>query len=461
MLDLLVKGATIVTDGVEFRADLGVSNGRVSHLGSLSEDSASEVIDASGKVLLPGFVELAVSPLEDAPYAPAAPGQDLAALTAQAALGGVTSLIVARAWNASRPFADELAEVRERDAARAAVDFGYHYFISDWSADRRRHLRLALTAGVPSVWIPRAGVEAAPAAALHYAVLRDLPANCLAVTTLSDPGLEAFLRSELKANGQLAAAHHGAIFPEWLETEALRRLDAVARGARARLLVAGLTCPRSLAEFAALRDANGVLCGAASLAHLCFNLDQMEEETTPRLPFAWPPLRPRSAQQALWNALDDGLLQVATSLHRPVAASAYAASLKDASTALDGSSALPHFAPMLYGEGAAKLRMGTESLSLCACADPAKLAGIYPRKGTLQIGADADFLIFDPNADHVRPGIPAKLGPETHDAFAGLECAGALEGVFLRGESIAGEMSSAATPHPPSGRFLDRQMAVK
>lgn len=453
-MDLIVKNGTVVTDGMEMHCDLGVTGGRVTHWGCLDETQASAIIDASEKLVLPGLVDIGVSLLGENNFTIESQ-QTFETLTAKAIQGGVTTIVAAAKWNPARIFNEELSERRKADEAGARADFGYHYFVSSWAPEFQRHFRTAVSGGVPTAWIARTDLDAPlPAPALVHAVLRDLSDHSLAITSPSDPIFEDYFRSNLKERKAVGPEFFTQVFPEWIEEERLRILGSTARSTRGRLIVLGLSTARSVAALQSMREEGVPIFGAAALPFLALNSDSPEEEGAENpLPITWPPVRGRSEQQCLWNALEAGTLSVLTALHHPVTPEQIRVGQEDATSAVCGIGGIEHLLPLVYSEGVAKWRLSMESLSQCACADPAKLAGLYPKKGSLQIGSDADFVIFDPA---IEESVPETKPDAATSPYAELEPSGGINAVYLRGSCIFG---SNAVPEP-RGRFLDRRISL-
>lgn len=450
---IVISDTTIVSDGTEVRADIAFADGKVAAIGRLRGMEADVRIDGRGKMVLPGLVDLGVNLHTESKRLPASE-QSIASLTADALMGGVTSVILAADFEADKPVADEVTRRKAIDAETALVDFSYHCFVADWTEARRRQTRGLLAAGVPSVWIANTDLAAEwPGVALTHAVMRELPEGTVAFAQASDPLVESALRKGLIANSQTSAKAWTSVFPEPLEACALRTVAGLTRSSRARLVLLGISCHEALQEFLAMREKGSPLIVGAKLAHLIQSAEQIDDEDARLFPLVWPPLRGRGEQTSLWSALEDGLLTLVTSAHRPRKLDEAKRAQADAFGTPGGSSGLAHLLPMLLSEGVAKWRLSMETVTQCAAADPAKLAGLYPRKGTLQIGADADFVIV--NAGETRPLEMGGAGAY-FDPYAGLEATGTIEAVYLRGRCVAGEGADKT----PGGQFLERRVSL-
>jgi dihydropyrimidinase len=452
-MDIVFKGATIVSDGTEVLADLAVKNGRIAAIGELDGIEAAETVDAHGRTLLPGLVDIGVSTSRENDCWPESP-QPMESLTCDALQGGVTTIVMPVSFATDRPLADELAELREVHAATARTDFSYHYLLSDWSEARRGSLRQATAAGVPSVWIANEGMSSGfPGNLLLTVAMREMPRDSLVITRPSDPVLESFFRRDLAVAGMKGAKHYEAILPAHVEAGAIQRLGMLMEGAQATVLLMGVSCRRALRSLQMLRENAVPLHAAVSIAHLALGTGCLDAQPAGVLPLTWPPLRGEEEQRSLWNALEDGLLGVVTSGHHPCTQEEVTAAQGNAVEAPGGAAGLGHLLPLLLGEGVSKFLLSLETLSVVAAADPAKMAGLYPRKGCLQIGSDADIVVC--NTAEETTLARAGNGIDYHDPYAGRECVGRIEAVYLGGKLATGEDDAT-----PQGRYLERRVSL-
>lgn len=450
---IVIRDTTIVSDGTEVHADIAFADGKVAAVGRLGGLEADVRIDGRGKVVMPGLVDVGVNLCAESKRLPAS-DQGLASLSADAAAGGVTTMVMAAEFDPANPLAEEVARRKAADAELSRVDYSYHCFIADWNEARRRQVRALVAAGVPSVWLANTDLGAEwPGVALAQAVVRELPEGTVAIAHATDPLVENALRKGLITASQTSAKAWTNVFPEEVEACALRTLAGLTRGARARVLLLGVSNNEALQELMSVREKGSTMVAAAKISHLVQSTDQLEEDAASLIPLVWPPLRGRGEQTSLWSALEDGLLGIVTSAHRPRRLDEMKKAQADAFSTPGGSSGLGHLLPLLLSEGVTKWRLSLETLSQCAAADPAKLAGLYPRKGTLQIGADADFVVL--NMTETRALEPAGEGAY-FDPYAGMEATGTIESVYVRGHCVLG----AAAEESPCGQFVERRVSL-
>lgn len=450
-MDLLLSNGTIVTDGLEINADIAIRDGVVAIIGDLSGVSASREIDCSGKVILPGAVDLGLNLLDDGPF-DLESGAGFSLATREAALGGVTTLVATMEVDAEDDVAACVQTQSEADSRKAWVDYSYHLLINNWSPNRGKQITQALSAGVSSGWLARTSLESKlPAPMLFLSAIEEIPEDFLLVVSPYLSTLSQFSLNKLMSQSPFPNRQWKEAFPESYEVSAVQTIAHLANAARCRILFNGISTNAALSALQAARENNGQIAGACFIHHLFFT--DGDGDTLPRL---WPPCRTKQDQHALFNALEDGLLSAVTSGHKPRTQKEATSPVPGPGLPMVGATSLSHYLPILHGEGVTKWRITPATLSLCACADPAKLAGCYPRKGSIQPGSDADLVILDPQ-DASSPTPLAGSG-EFADPYQDHGFPGRIEHVFLRGVEITNRDGLGETPH---GRFVERRLALK
>ncbi|CAN5417757.1 dihydropyrimidinase [soil metagenome] len=446
-MDLLLKNGLIVSDGLEFTGDLAIRGGVVKAVGDLNGVEATKVIDCTGKIILPGAVDLGVNLFDNGDFDPES-GAGFSMTSRHAALGGVTTLVSAVEMVKDEDVSVTIRSQQEVDEKKAYVDFGYHIIVPDWNAGTIEKARAATLAGVPSFWIRRTQCDGSnlPAPALLYAALKELPADTLAIVSPFEAALHLVHAKRLQALG--AAGAWKDVYPEALEASFIASLSGIANGCAARILVAGISTAASAMALQQVREANPQIVGAALLPHLVYT------DSDELAPATWPPVRTKKDQQALFAMLEDGVLSAVLSDHKPRTAAEGAGKNGLPAT---GSATLAHFLGALHHE-ASKWRLSLAAISQCACADPAKLAGLYPKKGSLQPGSDADIVIIDPQKVRETTAGLSASPMDFKDPLERFVFQGSLEAVYLRGNAI---VENGKLVESPSGKFLTRKMSLK
>lgn len=395
--DLLLRDVRLGDEPGLPTADLLVRDGRITARGpgleSPEDVEGLEIVDAGGLVALPGAID-AYARLADA-RTPQAPADDMGSGSIAAARGGVTTIVAPAVPGSGDTVASSFAAAVGRTTGNVFVDWGLIVGLGRPTPESAA--QLSAVAGEPGM----------------LGAFLDLDAVDEAAT--AGPG--AILRIAAVAGQPIAVHLGGALGP----TAERRRLETLASlGALAD--VAPFAAPiASAAALEALGD--GLITGATSLAHLC--LDALPEGATVR-----PPLGDAADRDALWAALADGRLAGVVSDHRnePM----------NGKEGWIGIASIEMLLPALLTHGVAAGRIDLPTLCAIAAERPARQLGIWPRKGSLQVGADGDIVLVDPDATWTVD--PAQLegrgkAPVWHDR----EMTGRVVHVFSRGQQIVND----------------------
>ena len=453
MTDLVVTGGTVVTAEGSLQADVGVTEGRISAVGSnLPRDAATETIDATGLLVLPGCVDVHTHirlPSEEEPdrfY------QDSVA----AALGGTTTFL---AFNnpgtgisdeGSRSLLAGLREFRARTEGESALDFGLSAVISGRQDDPIAELPELIASGVPTakafmVYDFRLTDErlfaALQAMGRHGGMLQVHCENATVIDALT---------AEALAHGNVACRHHALTRPTYAEAEATHRAIALARAADASVYIVHLSCADALAEVATAK-ARGWPVYAETCPHYLTLTDDRyaaPDEAEVIKSVISPPLRTDADRQSLWLGLARGGLDLVATDHVPdrlaVEKRVPAPPFPQIS---NGAPGIETLLSVVYSEGVARSLISVERMVDLLSTTPARLFGL-PSKGAIEVGRDADLVLFDPAASRsIRQADLHHTSDFT--PYEGRAVAGAVLQTLVRGRP-AGERI---------GVFVERRLA--
>ena len=454
MSDIVVTNGTVATaDGIVV-ADVGVAEGRIERIGPSPEhaETGATVIDATGLLVLPGAIDVHTHlRLPDAQH-PDRFRQD----TLAAAQGGTTTVLTFNnpgtgiSDGGARSLLRGLEEFRERTAGESAVDYGLCAVVTGQQDDPADELPALIDAGVPTFKAFMVYDFALPDEALER-VMRTaadnggmLQLHCEEARII-DPLVGAAL-----ARGDVRCRHHALTRPARAEGVATRRAIEMARRAEAPLYIVHLSCDEALEAVAEAKDRGEPVYAETCPHYLTFTdalyADPDEAEVIKRV--ISPPLRTRADVDALWAGLRDGVLDVVASDHVPdrldTEKRVPAPPFPQIS---NGAPGIETLLSVIYSEGVAKGRLGLERMVEVLAATPSRLFGL-PSKGAIEVGRDADLVLWDPEA-----GRTLRQADLHHTSdftpYEGLEVAGAVREVLVRGRRIGGT----------DGRFLERSLA--
>lgn len=451
----LVRGGTLVSDGRCRAGDVLVDGGTIAAAGCAAPSAADQVLDASGCLVFPGGIDPHVHlELETGAGRSA---DDFLSGTRAALAGGTTTVIDFVTPGRDEPLAAALA-ARRQAARRAACDHLLHMSVTSWRDGMEAELESCRRdAGIVSVKAYLAYRETIGVSDREFLSLLDAARRLRLLTLVhAESGdMVGYLQRRLLAEGRRSAAHHPDSRPPEVEGDAARRALLMARLAGVPLYIVHVSTQQAIEAVAAARRA-----GQAAIAETCpqyLLLDEALYRRDPRAAAAAvmsPPLRSAEHRQALWQALAEGTVQALGTDHCPFDREAKDLHAGDDFTRIPGGSGgVEYRLSLLYTYGVAAGRITPARFVDLVSTRPAKLFGLYPRKGTLRPGSDADLVIWDPEKSWVvRAADQHQRGGST--LYEGLELQGAPRAVISRGETVCREGRLEA--EAGRGRWLGR-----
>lgn len=383
-LDVLIKGGLVVTARGVTRVEVGVKGGRVQQIGPrIPEAYAARVIEATGMLVLPGVVDVHVHPI----YL-----DDLRTTSLTAAHGGVTTVIHFVYAKPGDRVVPTLDRFREDCTIQSVLDFGLHAGLFDVE-HQIEEVPAAIERGTASfkVFLTYAKLKWMTDDYWLTALMDVVAQHRGMVMVHAENGLATdYLEDKYRRAGASPVKMFTAMRPDVLEAEAVNRAIAIAHVTGCALYVVHNSAAACLEPLRRARQRGWNVYGETCPHYLV-----LTDESTQRLgPLAkiGPPLRTREDNEALWRGLADGTLATIGSDHAPKAKTRD----DDFFEAGFGAPQIETMLPIVYHWGVNAGRITLPRLAEVMCETPARLFGLYPRKGTLQVGSDADLVIVDP-----------------------------------------------------------------
>ncbi len=453
----LLQGGTVVAGGTVTRQDLMIQGERIAALGDLAGACADRVVNAAGLLVLPGGVDTHVH-LNDV-FMGTVSVHDYLTGTRAAAYGGTTSIIDFSNQVPGGTLSRTLADKREEARGKALVDWGVHPVIT--RADE------ATLAEIPE--LVRAGCPTIKCYMTYRSdgLLMEDPELARIARRLGEAGGMLMLHAEdndaieanvprLIAEGKTAPIFHARSKPPEVETAAIRRIVAIARETGGRFFIVHLASPGGM-ELVAGAAEEGLDIRAETCAHYLFFTEAMLDRPDGIKWICSPPLRDEATRQLLWEGVADGRIRMVTS---DDAAYSWEAKLHGRNRFDLCPNGIPGIEPrfqMLFSEGVAGGRIPLLRFVEIVSEVPARLFGMYPRKGTLEPGADADVVLLDPEARWVMGEDTLHMATDW-SAYEGIEVTGKIRKVYSRGELLVDGEEFLGTPG--RGRYLHRRLDV-
>lgn len=406
-------------------------------MGKLTEIAAEEVIDASGMFVFPGAID--VHTHFDMPFGGTVTADDFATGTVAAAAGGTTCIIDYAIQQKGRSLKEALQTWHEKAEGKCAVDYSFHVAVTDLSEKVLKEIPSLIAEGYPSfkVFMAYKGVFQVDDATLLQLLRLAGKEGGLVLAHAENGDVIDVLTRELLAQGKVEPIYHALSRPPLAEEEAVNRFISLARLAEAPAYVVHLSTAGALAKVAQSRNEGLPVFAETCPQYLFLTIDCYREADFNGAKYVMsPPLREKGNEEALWQGLATGQLQLVASDHCSF-------NLKGQKELGRGDfSKIPNGAPgvetrlqLLFAGGVKKGLLKLNRFVELVSTAPAKLFGLYPRKGTIAAGSDADLVIFNPET-------PFTLSASTqhqrvdYNPFEGFKGKGVPEKVFCRGSLV-------------------------
>ena len=452
MLDLVIRGGTIVTAGGEARADLGIAGGRVAQIGG--ELAGARELDATEKLLLPGGLDAHVH-LSTPPGPREGPQwvDDFTSGSAAALAGGITTL-----GNMTFLAPDEtpLAGLaREAATARAQTicDLFLHPVLGAITPDVLAEIPALLGAGCNTIkYFTTPPSFDAQIAGYVEATRRAGAEQLLTLIHCEDSALLSDAAATLAAAGQTSLRYYAESRPPISEIVATQRAVAIAEATGAPVYIVHLSCARALAVCTEAAARGVPVYVETRPFYLHLTRERLLEPDGAKY-IGQPPLREAADVDALWAGLRAGTIHTVCTDHAPWSLAAKLDPTLTITRLRPGAENLQTMLPLLYSEGVRKGRISRGRLVEVLSTNVAKLMGLYPRKGTIAVGSDADLVIFDP--DLTRTIDAAMLHSHAdYSVYEGWEVTGWPTTTIRRGEIVFAD--GQITGQPGSGELVRR-----
>ncbi|GGR02304.1 dihydropyrimidinase [Deinococcus ruber] len=434
-MTILIQNGEIVSDGQRYRADLLIEGEKIAQIGeNLTAPEGARVIDASGKYIFPGFIDPHVH--IHLPFMGTHAKDTHTTGSIAALMGGTTTFIEMLAPAGSEALKDGWKTWTEMAQGHSASDYSFHIGVTRWDDETEATLRELVAQGMKSfkVFLAYKGAFGIDDHALYQVCKLAAELGVVVTAHCENADLVSELQQKLLAEGKTGPEWHEPSRPEGVEAEGTAHFAAFLEMTGARGYVVHLSNARALA--AALdAKARGVdLEVEVVIPHLLLDKTYAERPGVEGAKYVMsPPLRDKRNQQALWEALEKGQIDTVATDHCPFDVAQKHMGDDDFTRIPNGIPAIEDRVNLLYTYGVSRGHLSLERFVDAASTRAAQVFGLYPRKGTVSVGSDADLVVYDP---HYRGTISAATSHVNNDysGFEGFELDGRPELVTVRGE---------------------------
>ncbi len=457
---LLFTGGTVVTAEGSYRADVLVEDEKIVAVGTDLSGDGAETVDAFGKLVMPGFIDAHTH--MDMPFGGTVTADDWATGTAAAAAGGTTTIIDFALQEEGGTLAGAIEAWTEKARGKALIDYGFHVAITDLRDDVKTELPSLAAKGVASVKIFMAykGTPLYSEDEDLFEVLQlSKEAGVLVLVHAENGDVIAKLQEQALARGDVAPRFHALTRPPQVEAEATNRAIRLAEVAGAPILVVHVSCAPALEEIHRAHERGQTVYAETCPQYFAFSYSDLARPGFEGAKYVCsPPLRDESNRPALWNGLKVGDLQIFGSDHCSFNYEGQKELGREDFTLIpNGLPGAEERAMALWTLGVREGRLSENQFVAALSTNQARIYGMYPKKGALVPGADADIVLWDPELS-VTATAENRHGNVDYTPYEGMAFEGGPASVYVRGRLVYrdGEIIG----EHGSGRFVERSFTA-
>lgn len=454
-MGLILQGGTIVTDVKSYKADVRIENEKIAEIGADLFKEGDEIVPINGCYLVPGGIDTHTH--FDLDVGTTITADNFETGTKAAIVGGTTTILDFATQSKGHTLSDGLREWHDKSRGRCYSDYGFHMAITDWNDTTSKEMEDMINEGVTSFKMYMAYKDTLQVddGIIFKALKRAKELGVLIGFHCENGDIISELINEFKDNNQLSPKYHQLSRPSDLEVEATYRLMKIAKAANAPVYVVHLSSKDALEEVKKAR-----LDGVKVYTETCpqylllddklYDLDGFESAKY----VMSPPLRTKVDNDALWKALEEGDIDAIGTDHCSFNYKGQKdIGINDFSKIPNGGPGVEHRMGLLYTYGVKEGKISMNKFVELTSTKAAKLFGMYPQKGSIEVGSDADIVVIDPEMKNI---ISAENQTQNTDytPYEGYEVDCQFRHVFLRGIEVIKE--GKLTVEHPTGKYIVR-----
>ena len=457
----IIKNGIIVTASDTYRADVCIENSIITQIGHNLSSSDAEVIDAKGCYLFPGGIDPHTH--LDMPFGGTVTRDDFETGTMAAAFGGTTTIIDFCLTSKGNSLQSAVEKWHAKSKEKAVIDYGFHLQIVEMNQDVLDELPQMIEGeGITSfkVFMAYKNVFQADDETLFRTLIAAKELGGLVMVHAENGDVIDYLVNKAIKEGNVEPKYHALTRPPEVEGEATGRAAILTGLAQSQLYVVHVSCADAVKKIAEAREKGIDIWGETCPQYLVLDQSYLEKPNFEGAKYVWsPPLREKWNQEVLWNALKIGQLQTTGSDQ----CSFDFVGQKDLGK--DDFSKIPNGGPLiedrvsiLFSEGVKKGRITLNQFVDITSTRAAKLFGMYPKKGTIAVGSDADLVIFDPEVERTISAKTHHMAVD-YNPFEGMNVIGEPISVLSRGEFVIRDKQFVGKAG--AGEFIKREKYKK
>ncbi len=454
----LIRNGHVVTAVDSYVADILIDGPTVALIGRDLEGIAGNLdktIDATGKLVIPGGIDPHTH--MDLPFGGTSSSDDFETGTRAAAFGGTTTIIDFAVQYHGQSLNEALDVWFGKAEGKAAIDYGFHLIVTDLPDQRLPELNGLINQGVSSfkLFMAYPGVFLVDDGTIFKAMTAAGEAGGLICMHAENGVVIDVLVKRALAEGKRAPKYHALTRPARAEAEGVHRAIAIAEMANSPVYIVHLSCHEALKEVQTARDLGLPAFAETCPQYLFLDYSYYEQEGFEGAKYVMtPPLRDKSNQEQLWKGLRGNDLQVISTDHCPFCFKEQKELGRDDFSKIpNGGPGVEHRMSLIYDGGVVQKRINVNRFVELTSTAAAKIFGLFPKKGTVAVGSDADIVIFDPDQEQIISARTHHMRVD-YSAYEGRKVRGVAETVLSRGDAVV--ENGVFKGKAGHGRFLKR-----
>jgi dihydropyrimidinase len=454
----LIKNGRIVTAVDDYHADILIDGGTIVTIGKSIDANADKVIDAKGRLVIPGGIDPHTH--MELPFGGTAASDTFETGTIAAAHGGTTTIIDFAVQSKGQSLKQAVDAWHAKADGKTSIDYGFHLICTDLPDERLPEMRSMIDEGVSSfkLFMAYPGVFLVDDATIFKAMgMAGENGGLICMHAENGVVIDAIVKKAL-ADGKTAPKYHALTRPTKAEAEGVHRAIALAEMAGSSVYIVHLSCDDSLQEVTRARDMGINAYAETCPQYLFLDYSVYEQPGFEGAKYVMtPPIREKWNQEKLWRGLKFNDLQVVSTDHCPFCMKEQKELGKnDFSKIPNGGPGVEHRMSLVYNGGVAEGRISLNRFVEITSTAAAKIFGLFPRKGTIAVGSDADIVIFDPDEEMTISAKTHHMNVD-YSCYEGWRVKGVTKTVLSRGEVVIEEGKYVGKPG--KGTFLKRGQA--